>query len=272
MPKPRRRPSHTLRRLCAHDVLERGELEERLPGLVSPFDARNVDCAAYRLSVGPEVYVSPAGGADDPNVRTKKQLAQRESVIVPPGQFGFLVTEEVVRVPVDAIAFISIRAKVKSRGLVNVSGFHADPGYEGRLVFAVFNAGPAPVHLARGDDCFLIWFADLDRASWHVKRGGGYDGIPSELINPIAGEVQSFAGLFKKIKDTEEALEKRLSAVERYNTAVLLIGGALLSVLVGIGLNKGAPFLATVNPPGVASPSNAGPAANGRAARGVQTP
>lgn len=249
------------------------KLEENLPQLVSPFASCNIDCAVYRLSVGPEVYVSPAGGADDPNMRTKKQLALRESVIVPPGQFGFLVTEEVIKVPADAIAFISIRAKVKSRGLVNVSGFHADPGYEGRLVFAVFNAGPAPVHLARGDDCFLIWFADLDRASRHAKRGSGYDGIPSELINPIAGEVQSFAGLSKRIKDTEEALEKRLSAVERYNTAVLLIGGALLSVLVGIGLNKGVPWLlAAVNPPGVASPYNTGPAANDRAARGTQTP
>ena len=49
---------------------------------------------------------------------------------IPPGQFAFLLTEEVVSVPPDALAFISIRAKTKFRGLVNVSGFHVDPGYQ----------------------------------------------------------------------------------------------------------------------------------------------
>ncbi len=236
------------------------KLAERLPDLVAPYDASRVDCAAYRLSIGPEVYVSPTSD-DRPKERTRRQLSARESFVVPPGQFGFLLTEEEVKVPSEAIAFISIRAKVKSRGLVNVSGFHVDPGYHGRLVFAVFNAGPAPVHLARGDDCFLIWFADLDRASQHAKQGPGYDGIPSDLINPIAGELQSFAGLSQKIKDTEDALEKRLAAVERYNTAVLLIGGALLSVLIGFGINKGIPWiLASVGQP-IASQSPPNPEA-----------
>lgn len=36
-------------------------LEERLPTLVSPFDADSIDCAAYTLHVGHEYYVSPDG-------------------------------------------------------------------------------------------------------------------------------------------------------------------------------------------------------------------
>ena len=188
-------------------------LTQRLPALVQPFDAHRIDCASYRLCIGPEIYVSPAGGADDVVTRTKVQLAAGQGFMIPPGQFGFLVTEETIKVPADAIGLISIRAKVKSRGLVNVSGFHADPGYHGHLVFAVFNAGPAPVHLARGEECFLIWFADLDCQSAYVKSGEGYQGIPSDLINPIAGEVQSFAGLLGKIKNTERELDKRLATV-----------------------------------------------------------
>ena len=46
----------------------------------------------------------------------------------PPGQFAFLLTKEVVSVPADALAFISIRVKTKFRGLVNVSGW---PGCNG---------------------------------------------------------------------------------------------------------------------------------------------
>ena len=195
-------------------------LAQTLPALVQPFDVRRIDCASYRLCIGPEIYVSPSGEGDNPTTQTKVQLAAEQGFTIPPGQFGFLVTEETIKVPADAIGFISIRAKVKSRGLVNVSGFHADPGYHGRLVFAVFNAGPAPVHLARGEECFLIWFANLDHQSDYVKSGEGYQGIPSDLINPIAGEVQSFAGLLGKINSTEKELDRRLTKVERDNTII----------------------------------------------------
>ncbi len=151
---------------------------------------------------------------------------------------NILVTEETIKVPADAIGLISIRAKVKSRGLVNVSGFHADPGYHGRLVFAVFNAGPAPVHLARGEECFLIWFANLDHQSAYVKSGEGYRGIPSDFINPIAGEVQSFAGLLGKIKNTEKEPNKRLATVEREHAVIRWGVGLLVAALIGWSLKE----------------------------------
>ena len=59
-----------------------------------------------------------------------------------PGQFAFLLTDEIVEVPDSAMALISIKAKIKWRGLINVSGFHVDPGFKGRLIFSVYNAGP----------------------------------------------------------------------------------------------------------------------------------
>ncbi len=205
------------------------KLGEHLGDLITPFDARQIDCAAYRLRVGPEVYISPSEDADDAKTRTKVQLATGQSFPIPPGQFAFLLTEERVSVPKTALAFISVRATVKFGGLVNVSGFHVDPGYRGRLVFSVFNAGPAPVHLARGDDCFLIWYADLDRETALAKTGAGFDNIPSKLINPIAGEIQSFEGLLAKIK----ANEKRMDGIDREQSIVkaigLLIAAAILA-------------------------------------------
>jgi dUTPase len=85
----------------------------------------------------------------DPTTVTVRKLGEGEAFTIPPGQFAFLLTEEVVSVPADALAFISVRARTKFRGLVNVSGFHVDPGYRGQLTFSVFNAGPAPIHLKR---------------------------------------------------------------------------------------------------------------------------
>jgi dCTP deaminase len=125
-------------------------LVERLPKLIEPFVPERVDCAAYTLAIGPEVYISPTDQTADPSTVTVRKLDENEAFTIPPGQFAFLLTEEIVSVPADALAFISIRAKTKFRGLVNVSGFHVDPGYRGQLTYSVFNAGPVPIHLKRG--------------------------------------------------------------------------------------------------------------------------
>ena len=41
-------------------------------------------------------------------------------------------------------------------------GFHVDPGYEGRLVFAVFNAGSVPIVVKQEEPTFLLWYVSLD--------------------------------------------------------------------------------------------------------------
>jgi len=212
-------------------------LNERLETLIDPFDQGRVDCAAYTLAIGPEVYVSPSDQTTDPNTVTIRQLSEREAFTIPPGQFAYLLTEEFVSVPEDALAFISIRAKTKFRGLVNVSGFHVDPGYCGQLTFAVFNAGPVPVHLKRGQPIFLIWYTSLDRETTFKKDGTTHKGIDSDVVTAIAGELQSFAGLSKKIEDADKALSKRVQAVEKEQTYCKVIGTIILAFVIGLTVN-----------------------------------
>src|SRR6266446_4138485 len=152
-------------------------LSERLKELIQPFVPGRIDCAAYTLAIGQEIYVSPSDQTADPTTVTVRKLTEGEAFTIPSGQFAFLLTEEIVSVPADALAFIAIRTRIKFRGLVNVSGFHADPGYRGQLTFAVFNAGPVPVHLKRGQPIFLIWYASLDRESAFKKAGPVHLGI-----------------------------------------------------------------------------------------------
>jgi dCTP deaminase len=207
-------------------------LRERLEPLITPFSAARVDCAAYTLAIGPEVYVSPNDQTADPTTVTIRKLAESEGFTIPPGQFAFLLTEETVSVPSDALAFISIRAKIKFRGLVNVSGFHVDPGYSGQLTFAVFNAGPTPIHLRRGQLIFLIWYASLDRDSAFKKEGHAQMGIHPELVTAVAGELQSFAGLSKKIKDVDQTLGDRVHAIEKEQTYYRVFAALALALVV----------------------------------------
>ena len=204
----------------------RGEtLAKRLPDLIQPFDPKAVDCAAYTLRVGSEIYISPDGKIKNPDRHTRQALTKGEGFAIPPGQFAFLLTEETVRVPNDALAFISIKGRIKFKGLINISGFHVDPGYSGQLLFSVLNAGPKPLHLRRGQNLFLIWYADLDGPTEQKKKVQGFDVIDPELINGISGEILSLQSL----SDKQNTLEKRISTLR---IEVRILRGIFLAVLL----------------------------------------
>ena len=211
------------------------DLEVRLPELISDFAGERVDCNAYTLRIGAESYVSPTDQALDPQSVTIRQRTPGEAFTIPPGQFAFLVTAETVEIPNDAMAFISMKASIKFRGLVNVSGFHVDPGYRGKLTFAVFNAGPVVIHLKCGQDCFLIWFASLTGDSRKNKNGSGSQSLSTSTINSIAGEVQSLEGLHSKLKEVEKRLTERMAKVEpeysRYFAMLTVAASIVLVVL-----------------------------------------
>ena len=97
------------------------DLVDRLE-IVRPFDPSKIDCSAYTLTLGREAFVSP-----DFDVKTsdiiKKNLypASKEHVgsgwrdvggedlVIPPGQFAYLLTEEFIRIPWSAMGFISLK-------------------------------------------------------------------------------------------------------------------------------------------------------------------
>ena len=123
------------------------------------------------------------------------------------------------------------------QGAGSVSGFHVDPGYRGQLTFAVFNAGPVPIHVRRGQPIFLIWYARLDRKTAFKKDGQIHKGIDIEAVTSVAGELQSFAGLSKKLKDQDKSLGDRIHAIEREQTYYRGIGALVLAITIAFSVN-----------------------------------
>jgi dCTP deaminase len=210
-------------------------LEERIGQLIDPPDTVMIDCNAITLRVGTEIYITPE--LEQAHMQTKQRLRSHQGFLIPPGQFAFVMTEEVVRVPLDTMAFISMKTTFKNKGLVNVSGFHADPGWNGPLVFAVFNAGPASVHLHRGLPLFLIWYADLDHPSEKRKTNAGSRQISAVTINNLTGGVNSLNVLSTRL--TEEA-QRRREEDNKLNTRIHDVektqsrNNVMLSILITI--------------------------------------
>src|SRR6266567_3019357 len=171
-------------------------LEQRLPAFINPFEPTRIMHGAYELGVGPQAFITSS--SSDTTV-----IGQGKKVVISPGQLGLLITNEVVTIPNNAIGFISIRAGIKFQGLINVSGFHVDPGFRGRLKFSVYNAGSESIILEVGERLFPIWFYHL-----HEKNEDDYVGlhkgqmsITSDDVMRVQGEVASPAALKKEMDE-----------------------------------------------------------------------
>lgn len=211
------------------------KLEEEIRNCISgSYDKSNIDCAAYTLHVGPEIFVTPDHYESHPSQNTKRTLSDKETFNIPSGQFAFLLTEEVVNISDHCIAFISMKASTKFKGLVNVSGFHVDPGYKGRLVFSVFNAGPMPIKLQRGMPLFLMWLADLDRQTNKHKNHAPITELDLKIIDPLHGPIFSPQAISESVKafknDMKEETHKLDKKISNLMVTVSLLGTLITSV------------------------------------------
>jgi dCTP deaminase len=221
-------------------------LELRIPAddLIVPYNPDRIKCSAYEMGVGGEAFVT-SKPTDGPRLSAGKQIE------IPPGQFGLLITEEVVTIPSDAIGFISIRAGIKFLGLVNVSGFHVDPGFKGQLKFAVYNAGSQTIRLDQGQPIFMIWFCDLDDPTEKLydNRTPAQNVITADDVAKLHGEVASPAELKKQIDELKRELEKKTRELQaeidkKFHTVeqsrlfnrglVMLAIGAILSLTLTV--------------------------------------
>jgi dCTP deaminase len=103
---------------------------------------------------------------------------------------------------------------MKFQGLINVSGFHVDPGYNGKLIYAVYNASPSPIQICENDNIFKIWFCDIDRTSERTYPGRPYDDIPSDIIKGMNKEIYSLQSVADKIRDLENTIDARLAGLQ----------------------------------------------------------
>ena len=172
-----------------------------------------------RLRLGKQVFVTPVAEGWKVPDREIRQLEIGQTVDIPPGQFAYLLTHETITLPSNAIGLISMKLEAKMLGLVNVSGFHVDPGYSGKLIFAVWNAGPQNVSLKCGEKLFRLWLADISPQE-APYTGKAFNEIRSDTLNKSATR---FTSLYQLRADIDE-LKRKYDKLKIY-------GGILIAVL-----------------------------------------
>jgi dCTP deaminase len=155
--------------------------------------------ASYDLHLGDEVAKS---------TNSKPfSLARNNGIIeINPGEFALLHTYEKIRVPNNLIGFISLRFSVKKKGLINISGFHVDPGFEDYLVFSVYNAGSRPICLRYKEPIFMISYATLSgETEKYTGRTPGNHFI-SDDIESLKGPALTVIDLDRRLERAENQL------------------------------------------------------------------
>lgn len=199
--------------------------------VVENFNPDQVDANAYNLKMG-NCYFTTSNGDD----RTKVYLKPGEPFIIPAGQFAYLMSHEELNIPATAMAFISMRTGIKFKGLINVSGFHVDPGYKGKLIYAAYNASPSPLHISEGEQIFKIWFVDMDResAKEHIFQGSGKADIGNDLMHGMSKEIYSLQSLAEKIRQIEASLKEQSSTAKLLSNILTTI---FITLFVGVAVS-----------------------------------
>jgi len=177
--------------------------------------------ASYDLRLGTEVFITPE--------KEPRFLDENQVVNIKPGQFAALMTEEFLTMPKNLIGFITIRFRYKSKGLINISGFHVDPGFKGKLVFTVYNVGPSTVSIRKGDKVFSIFYSTIKPPTEYNKKADyyGQKNIPLSIIEALAGEE---APSLKKLQDE---IRRNTIFIQVYGAIIVGVIITLLLELVG---------------------------------------
>ena len=179
-----------------------------------------IDDAAYNLRLGDEVFLSTDG--------SPRLLSDNDPfVVIKPGDFALLKTYETIKLPPDKIGFITLRNTLKMHGLMNVSGFHVDPGFRGRLMFSVVNVGPNDITVRYQEQLFMLFIAELETATTiEVKhRHEGQDKFSLEDMIAIRGRSATLVHIEKRIGELE-------SSVKVYGALVAGVLIALFALVV----------------------------------------
>lgn len=164
--------------------------------IIDGFKPKQFQGWQYDLSLGAEYYTTtldlPQGLSED-----------KPYAIIRPGDFALLITEERLNMPLDAMAFISIKFTYKQKGLINISGFHVDPGYTGKIIFSAYNAGPNDIVLKKGEPVFMIFFQMLDKRLEKTSSTTKLENIPASMVSAIRGKSISLASNAVRIDRVE---------------------------------------------------------------------
>jgi dCTP deaminase len=212
----------------------------------STFDQRCLQEASYDVRIGNKGIMGGEG--------TILDLTQHPLMLAP-GSYAGVVSFEKLKLPNHVLAQIGAKRKIAYEGLILLTGSIVDPGYEGHLLFGLYNASTRKVVLPTQTKICNLTFTHLNKEMKPVPpdpnllRGD----LPSDFVNKMANmdvlpwseissEVRRIQQLAKDVLELRQRYEDVLEPIKQLTTNVASVTGdvrTLTQELRGLGEKVG---------------------------------
>lgn len=156
---------------------------ERIKGLViEGFDADSLNASSYDVRVGSKAL--RGGSAEEYTVTTEKPIEME------PGSYVAVMSAEKVRLGSKESAILGAKRNLSYAGIILLTGMQVHPGYEGHLVFGLFNASGKTFWLQFETKLCTITFLEVAERPG-LKTNGADKDLASGKFPP--GFIERFA-------------------------------------------------------------------------------
>ena len=175
------------------------------------FDAALLEACSYDIRVGDLGIVGGTGRQID---------LTAEGLELAPGGYAGIISWEKLKLPRDVFARLGSKRSYSYDGLILLTGSLVDPGYEGHLLFGLYNASQKRHVLRRGSKIASIVFEKLPRegdARVQINPDLMQGRIPDDFVNKLANmEVLPWSQISDRVRQVEEMASDILDLKQRY--------------------------------------------------------
>ena len=175
------------------------------------FDESSLEATSYDVRVGARGIIGGQGAEID---------LSRDPLIIGPGAYAGIISLEKVKLPKNVFAQVGSKRKFSYEGLILLTGSIVDPGYEGHLLFGLYNASSKKVVLpARTKVCTLVFY-QMDREGKPVSPDPALlnGRFPNDFLSRVANmEVLPWAQISEEVGKIKALANEVLDLKARYN-------------------------------------------------------
>ena len=142
---------------------------------------------------------------------------QGTELVVSPGEMVFVMSKETLNLPKNIFSQLSPRRKMTEFGIITLGGLAIDPGYNGKLLFGLYNISSEDFKLVPNAKLAGAVFYELenDELLTDYVPPKAVDGYSSSLIEKIAKYqpvgITTLEEAVREIEKQLDAFKKRLS-------------------------------------------------------------
>lgn len=188
--------------------------------LIHTFDDDNLRASSYDLTVGEEYYI---GQECLSSTVSTQRLKPRQSFTIPPHAVCFILAAEVIHLPVNVTAKVSLRMTHIYAGMVLTSQPPFDPGYRGGVVVMLHNLSSAPFHIKAGDRVATIEFMRIHANPEKTKPHRSVKTLEEQLPAPFVSSLTEIATRTTATFDRVTWLSGQMLAFAALIVAVLAV-------------------------------------------------